>query len=114
VLRNLGVAFGYSLLAYQRVLKGLGKVRVDRERLRADLVAHPEVLAEAVQTILRRENYPEPYEALKRLTRGQALTTESLQRFVDDLDVSAAIKDELRRLQAEEYTGLAAQLARLD
>ncbi len=110
VLRNIGVAFGHSLLAYQRILKGLNKLAVDRERLLGDLRAHPEVLAEAVQTILRREGYPEPYEALKKLTRGQGLTTESLQTFIDGLDVSDAVKAELRALQPETYTGRARDL----
>jgi adenylosuccinate lyase len=111
-LRNLGVAFGHSFLAYRRVAKGLGKVAVDRARLLADLEAHPEVLAEAVQTILRRVGYPEPYEALKRLTRGQALTLEGLRAFVDTLEVDEGVKDELRALTPAGYTGLAATLAR--
>ena len=112
VLRNVGVAFGHSLFAYRRLAKGLGKLGVDAERMRADLAAHPEVLAEAVQTILRREGYPEPYEVLKRLTRGRALTLDGLREFVDTLDVSEAVKDELRALTPEGYTGLAAKLAR--
>jgi adenylosuccinate lyase len=113
VLRNLGVAFGYSLLSYQRALRGLGKVRVNRALLEAELRAHPEVLAEAVQTILRREGFPEPYEALKGLTRGRELTLEELHRFVETLDVSAAVKEELRALRPEQYVGLASRLARL-
>ena len=113
VLRNLGVAFGYSLIGYQRALRGLAKVTVRGERLHADLTAHPEVLAEAVQTILRREGYPEPYEALKTLTRGQALTIELLHQFVADLAVNEAVKSELRALTPAGYTGLAAELARL-
>jgi adenylosuccinate lyase len=112
VLRNLGVAFGHSLLAYRRVAKGLGKVAVDRERLLAELERHPEVLAEAVQTILRRAGYPEPYEALKGLTRGQALTLERLHAFVGALEVDEAVKEELRALTPAGYTGLAAKLAR--
>ncbi|NTU78944.1 MAG: adenylosuccinate lyase [Chloroflexales bacterium] len=113
VLRNLGVAFGYSLVGYQRALRGLDKVTVRGERLRAELAAHPEVLAEAVQTILRREAYPEPYEALKALTRGRELSLELLHRFVEDLSVGEAVKAELRALTPEGYTGLAEQLARL-
>ena len=112
VLRNLGVACGHSLFAYRRAQRGLGKLDVDYERLRADLQAHPEVLAEAIQTILRRESYPEPYEALKRLTRGRALTLADLHAFVDTLDVPEAVKAELRALRPEEYTGRAAELAR--
>jgi adenylosuccinate lyase len=113
VLRNLGIAFGYSLLGYQRTLRGLGKVVVRGERLRAELAAHPEVLAEAVQTILRREGYPEPYEALKGLTRGRELSLELLHQFVDALDVTDTVKAELRALTPAGYIGLAARLARL-
>jgi adenylosuccinate lyase len=112
VLRNLGVAFGHSLLAYRRVTKGLGKVAVDREHLLEELERHPEVLAEAVQTILRRAGFAEPYEALKQLTRGQALTIERLHAFVDTLAVDETVKDELRALSPAAYTGLAAKLAR--
>jgi adenylosuccinate lyase len=112
VLRNLGVAFGHSLLAYRRVAKGLEKVAVDGERLLADLEAHPEVLAEAVQTILRRIGYPEPYEALKGLSRGRALTLEGLRAFVDGLDIPEPVKEELRALTPAGYTGLAEKLAR--
>lgn len=113
VLRNLGVAFGYSLLGYQRALRGLAKVSVRRELLRAELVAHPEVLAEAVQTILRREGYPEPYEALKGLSRGRELTLEGLHTFVDGLQVDETVKAELRALTPEGYVGLAERLAHL-
>ena len=77
VLRNIGVALGHSLFAYRRLLKGLNKLAPDPERMLADLRAHPELLAEALQTILRREGYPEPYEVLKQLTRGRALTPVS-------------------------------------
>ncbi|MFL5807202.1 MAG: adenylosuccinate lyase [Roseiflexaceae bacterium] len=112
VLRNLGVACGHGLFAYRRILKGLGKLSVDSERLRADLHEHPEVLAEAVQTILRREGYPEPYEALKGLTRGKALTLADLQGFIEQLEVSDVVRDELRALSPEGYIGLAPALAR--
>ncbi|HJZ47737.1 MAG TPA: adenylosuccinate lyase [Roseiflexaceae bacterium] len=112
VLRNLGVAFGHSLFAYRRLAKGLGKLGVDRQRMLEELRAHPEVLAEAVQTILRREGYPEPYEVLKGLTRGRALTLDDLRAFVDTLDVADAVKAELRALTPEGYTGRAADLAR--
>lgn len=113
VLRNLGVAFGYSLLAYRRILRGLHKISVDQERVRADLHAHPEVLAEAVQTILRRAGYPQPYEALKQLTRGRTLTLADLQHFIESLEVDAPTKAELLALTLEGYIGLAPRLARL-
>jgi adenylosuccinate lyase len=112
VLRNLGVAFGHSLLAYRRILKGLGKITPNHERLRDDLQAHPEVLAEAIQTILRRENYPEPYEVMKQLTRGHTPTPAELHAFIDTLAVTDAVKAELRALTPEGYTGLAGKLAR--
>lgn len=112
VLRSLGVAFGHSLLAYQRFLKGLGKIGLDQERMLAELQAHPEVLAEAIQTILRREGYPEPYEVLKQLTRGQALTLEGLHVFIDTLDIADSVKAELRALTPEGYIGKAAELTR--
>lgn len=114
VLRNIGSAFGYSLLGYRRTLKGLRKLRIDAERMERDLEAHPEVLAEAIQTILRREGYPEPYEALKRLTRGAALTLQNLHDFVDTLEIDEAVKQELRALHPTTYIGLAPKLARLE
>ncbi|PDW03213.1 adenylosuccinate lyase [Candidatus Viridilinea mediisalina] len=113
VLRNLGVAFGYTLLGYQRTLRGLGKIAVRSERLYAELVAHPEVLAEAVQTILRREGVAEPYELLKTLTRGRELSLELLHQFIEALDIATEVKAELRALSPTAYSGLAARLARL-
>jgi adenylosuccinate lyase len=112
VLRNLGVAFGHSLFAYRRLLKGLGKLGVDRQRMLGDLRAQPALLAEAVQTILRREGYPEPYEALKGLTRGRAITLADLHAFVDTLEIPDSVKAELRALTPEGYTGRAIDLAR--
>jgi adenylosuccinate lyase len=111
VLRNVGVAFGHALLGLRRIEKGLGRIGVDRERLREDVMAHPEVLAEAVQTILRRIGYPEPYEVMKKLTRGRALTLADLRAFVDTLDVPATVRAELLALTPESYTGLAERLA---
>jgi adenylosuccinate lyase len=112
VLRNIGVAFGHSLFAYRRILRGLGKLEVDHGRLLDELREHPELLAEAVQTVLRREGYPEPYEVMKTLTRGRGLTLEGLHAFIETLPVSEAVKAELRALTPEGYTGLAAKLAR--
>ncbi len=113
VLRNLGVAFGHSLLAYRRILKGLDKVAVNRAHLSADLKAHPEVLAEAIQTVLRREGYDQPYEVMKKLTRGQTRSLADLHAFIDTLDVSDDVKAELRALSPEDYTGYASDLVRL-
>lgn len=111
-LRNLGMAFGYSLLAYQRLLKGLGKVAVNQTLLRTELQGHPEVLAEAVQTILRRIGYPEPYEVLKGLSRGRDLTLADLHAFIDSLDLDPIVKAELKVLTPGGYIGLAAKLTR--
>jgi adenylosuccinate lyase len=112
VLRNLGTAYGYSLLAYRRIGRGLGKLAPNHDQLHAELRAHPEVLAEAVQTILRREGYPEPYEALKQMTRGRALTLADLHDFIETLQIDAHVKAELRALTPEDYTGLASKLTR--
>jgi adenylosuccinate lyase len=111
VLRNLGVAFGYGLIGLQRALRGMNKVAVSHAVLQADLAAHPEVLAEAIQTILRRAGFPEPYEALKRLTRGRTLEQADLERFIETLNVDDAVKAELRALTPEGYIGLARRLA---
>jgi adenylosuccinate lyase len=113
VLRTLGTAFGHSLVGYRRTLRGLGRVQPNAATIRAELAAHPEVLAEAIQTILRREQYPEPYEVLKRLTRGQTPTLDDIRQFIATLDVAPAVKAELAALTPAEYTGLAAKLARL-
>jgi adenylosuccinate lyase len=94
-------------------LKGLGKLRAAEDLMRRDVAAHPEVLAEAIQTILRREGYPESYEVLKQLTRGAAPALEDIHRFVDTLDVRPEVKQELKALRPESYIGLAAKLARL-
>lgn len=111
-LRNFGVAFGHALLAYKRLLKGLLKVQVDQELLLAELHSHPEILAEAVQTILRRIGFSEPYEALKKVSRGRPLTLEGLHAFVDGLDIDEQVKAELLALTPEAYTGKAAELVK--
>ncbi len=107
------MAFGHSLVAYSRTLRGLDKLQANEERIAADLQSHPEVLAEAIQTILRRENYPEPYEALKQLTRGRTLTLENIRQFVQELNISEEAKQHMLALTPETYTGLAAKLARM-
>jgi adenylosuccinate lyase len=112
-LRTLGTAFGHCFVAYNRTLRGLNKLHANTERIAADLEAHPEVLAEAIQTILRREQYPEPYEALKKLTRGRTLTLANIRQFVEELDVSDHAKQQLLALTPDTYTGLAAKLARM-
>jgi adenylosuccinate lyase len=107
VLRNLGVPLAHSLLAYLALEKGLGKLQLHEAALQADLEANWAVVAEAIQTILRRENYPQPYEALKALTRTQeAITQQSLHHFIDTLEVEAHIKEELKLITPFNYVGI--------
>ncbi|HEV2623074.1 MAG TPA: adenylosuccinate lyase [Frateuria sp.] len=112
VLRALGTAFGHTLVALESLQKGLGKLTVNAERLAADLDASWEVLAEAVQTVMRRYGLPEPYEQLKALTRGQGITRESMRQFIEGLDLPAAARQRLLELTPGGYTGLAAALAK--
>ncbi|HVI60178.1 MAG TPA: adenylosuccinate lyase [Luteimonas sp.] len=112
VLRALGTAFGHALVGYDALLRGLGKLSANPERLAADLDAAWEVLAEAVQTVMRRHGLPEPYEQLKALTRGQGITRESMRAFVESLDLPAADKARLLALAPGGYTGLAESLAK--
>ena len=107
VLRNMGVGFGYSLLAYASTLKGLSKLEVNAAKLAADLDNSWEVLAEPIQTVMRRYGIPEPYEKLKALTRGQAITKELLQAFIDTLELPAPVIEELRALTPATYIGMA-------
>ena len=112
VLRNAGVALGYSLLGYVSCLKGLNKLEANPAALRADLEATWEVLAEAIQTVMRRYGLPEPYEQLKALTRGKGITRESLQQFIGQLAIPEAERQRLLALAPWTYTGKAAELAR--
>jgi adenylosuccinate lyase len=113
VLRNLGVALGHAALGFTALRQGLAKLDADPARLAADLDANPEVLAEAVQTVMRRYGLPAPYEQLKALTRGKAgLTREAMAAFVDGLALPEDAKARLRALTPAGYVGLAAQLAR--
>ncbi len=112
VQRNLGVAAGYILIALQSLLRGVGKLEVNTEAIEADVCEAWEVLAEAVQTVMRRYGIPDPYEKLKELTRGQAVTKEVMQEFVGTLDIPASEKQRLLELTPDTYTGLAAQQAR--
>lgn len=107
VLRNLGVPFAHTLIAFQSIRKGLSKLLLNEAQLRQDLEDNWMVVAEAIQTILRREAYPNPYEALKALTRGKAkVSAEDMRAFVEQLDVSEAIKAELREITPWSYTGV--------
>ena len=110
VLRNMGVGFGYSLLAYTSTLKGISKLQVNPQRLAEDLDNAWEVLAEPIQTVMRRYGIPEPYEKLKALTRGQAITQETLQSFVSTLELPEDVKQDLIQLTPSGYVGLAESL----
>ena len=112
VLRNLGVGVGHSLIAVESAAKGLGKLEADAERIREDLDASPEVLAEAVQTVMRRYGIADAYEQLKALTRGQAITSENLEGFVASLDIPDDARQRLLDLAPSDYVGIAATLAR--
>ena len=112
VLRGLGTAFGHALVGFDALLRGLDKLSVNPQRVQADLDAAWEVLAEAVQTVMRRHGLPNPYEQLKALTRGQGITEESMRAFVESLDLPAAEKQRLLDLTPASYTGLAEKLAR--
>ena len=106
VLRNVGVPMAHSVIAIQSTLKGLGKLLLNRPAIDSDLEKMWSVVAEGIQTILRREGYPHPYETLKALTRtNAAVTAESIAAFIDGLDVSAGVKEELHRLSPSTYTG---------
>jgi adenylosuccinate lyase len=112
VLRALGTAFGHTLVALESLQKGLGKLNVNADRLAADLDASWEVLAEAVQTVMRRYGLPEPYEQLKALTRGQGITRDSMRQFISGLALPADAKDRLLALTPGTYIGVADDLAK--
>ena len=112
VLRNVGVALGHTLLGWDACLRGLGKLEVDAQRLQADLDGCWEVLAEPVQTVMRRYGVPNPYEQLKDLTRGKGISAQALAEFVDRLPIPQAERDRLRAMTPSSYIGKAAELAR--
>jgi adenylosuccinate lyase len=107
VLRNIGVPFAHTILAFRSIEKGLSKLVLNQGKINEDLEDNWAVVAEAIQTILRRENFPEPYEALKALTRGKTgINKQSLHAFIDRLKVSAAVKKELKSVTPQNYTGV--------
>lgn len=112
VARTFGIAFGHSLIAYGALMRGFGKISVNEPALRDALEAHPEVLAEAIQTALRVANVEMPYEKLKDLTRGKQVTLKDLATFIDGLDIGPEMKARLKSLRPETYTGLAGTLAK--
>jgi adenylosuccinate lyase len=107
VLRNIGVPFAHIILAIKSIEKGLSKLVLNSNALNADLEENWAVVAEGIQTILRRENYPQPYEALKELTRGKnGINQETIHQFIDGLKVSATVKKELKKITPQNYTGV--------
>ena len=112
VLRNMGVALGYALLGYDSLLRGLGKLEANADVLCTDLDANWELLAEPIQTVMRRYGIENPYEKLKELTRGNRVSREGMQEFVKSLGIPQEAKDELLKLTPWDYTGKAAELAR--
>jgi adenylosuccinate lyase len=111
VLRNMGVALGYALLGYDSLARGLGKLEVNPQALADDLDTSWEVLAEPIQTVMRRYALPNPYERLKELTRGKAITKESIQAFIETLELPEAEKARLRTMTPGNYIGKAVELA---
>jgi adenylosuccinate lyase len=112
VLRNLGVGFAHSVIAYEASLKGIGKLELNAARIAEDLDACWEVLAEPVQTVMRRYGIENPYEKLKELTRGKGISAKALQVFIDGLDMPAEAKAELKKLTPANYIGNAAAQAK--
>ena len=107
VLRNVGVPYAHALIALKSTLKGLNKLLLNEVAIKADLDNTWAVVAEGIQTILRREGYPKPYETLKNLTRTNAtITKESIEAFIDTLQVSDEVKEELRNISPFNYTGI--------
>lgn len=112
VLRNMGVALGYAVLGYDALLRGLEKLEVNHDALAADLDSAWEVLAEPIQTVMRRYNLPNPYERLKALTRGKTITREAITGFIQTLEIPPAERERLLAMTPGSYTGQAADLAR--
>ena len=107
VLRNIGVPFAHTLIALRSIEKGLGKLVLNDQKIYEDLDNNWAVVAEAIQTVLRRENYPNPYEALKDLTRGnQQINKKVIHQFIDKLKVAEALKKELKKISPHNYTGI--------
>jgi adenylosuccinate lyase len=107
VLRNVGVPIAHSLIAFASTLKGIRKLLINEAAIRTDLDNNWAVVAEGIQTILRREGYPHPYETLKALTRtNQKITEQSINTFIDELDVSESVKQELHSITPQTYVGI--------
>ena len=112
VLRNMGVGIGYNIIAYASLIKGIGKLELNKDRLAEDLNASWEVLAEPIQTVMRRYGVPEPYEKLKALTRGNTIDQETIENFVKDLDIPEKAKNDLAAMLPSTYIGSAVDQAK--
>jgi adenylosuccinate lyase len=107
VLRNIGVPIAHTIIAFKSLLKGLKKVNLNRKAIDDDLQKNWSVIAEGIQTILRREGYPNPYEALKKLTRtGTSINADTMNSFIDSLEIPEKVKEELRKITPFTYTGI--------
>ena len=107
VLRNVGVPVAHTVVAFKSIIKGLNKLIINLDKINEDLENNWAVVAEGIQTILRREQYPNPYEALKALTRtNKTITKADIAAFIEGLDVAESVKEELRRLSPQTYTGV--------
>jgi len=111
VLRNTGVSLGYSLIAYKSLLKGLGKLEVNKQKLGSDLDDHWEVLAEPIQTVMRRYQIENPYEKLKDMTRGKEIDKQAIQDFIKTIDIPKPEKERLLKLEPKDYIGNASDMA---
>jgi adenylosuccinate lyase len=110
-LRSIGVPFAHTVLALKSIERGLSRLILNETKLKQDLDENWAVVAEAIQTILRREDYPKPYEALKDLTRGKnGITRESMHAFIDSLQIAQVVKEELKKITPHNYTGIALKL----
>ncbi len=112
MLRNLGVGFAHSLIAYQSLIKGLNKLEINAEVIEADLNSSWEVLAEPIQTVMRRYGIENPYEKLKELTRGKTITQQDFQKFIQTLDIPEKARDQLLTLTPHNYIGNAVEQTR--
>ena len=113
VLRNQGVAVAHCLLAMKSTMKGLKRISINHIKALEELEENPEVLAEAIQILLRKAGVDKPYEKIKQLTRGREISINSIHKFIDTLDISNKDKEALKKLKPEDYTGLSSKLTNL-
>ena len=110
ILRNMGTAMAHCIIAYSSTTKGLNKIEVNEIKIMEDLENHPEVVTECIQTVLRKEGHQMPYEKLKELTRGHSITIENIHRFIDGLNITDHLKEDLKRVAPHNYIGIAPKL----